>query len=124
MKRSLCSAYQEILAWNYELPLVLRGCLQEEVLCEDLTLAPISILNEVAEKGGMKMADLRFLQRWKKVRPGVSFNSLRGGDWFNGNNPGMIPEPGYLADPSGGNRSPEDPQVPGRVYGEDPNSHS
>jgi len=53
--------YEQMLALIFELPRALRGCQQDQVFCEDLTLTQFAVLNAIAEKGEMKLADLHFL---------------------------------------------------------------
>jgi DNA-binding MarR family transcriptional regulator len=61
MRRSVLPAYQQMLTLIFELPRALRCCQQDQIFCENLTLAQFSVLNAIAEKGEMKLADLHFL---------------------------------------------------------------
>ncbi len=61
MKPAISSEYDPLLALIFELPRALRGCQQDQVFCEDLTLTQFSALHAIAETGEMKLADLHLL---------------------------------------------------------------
>ncbi len=58
MKHSLPPSHQQMLALILELPRALRGCRQDQVFCEGLSLTQFSVLDAIAETGKMKLADL------------------------------------------------------------------
>ena len=58
MRSSIPSRHRETFALISEMTRALRCCQQDQVFCADLSFVQFSVLNALAEKGEMKLADL------------------------------------------------------------------